>query len=162
MANFLQGAHIIAGLYPKIDNFASSGTTDRISIKNYGKLGFLIVQGVATGGTADGVITIVTHAAVSGGSATAVPFDSRVCLSSTSVDTWSVTTRRAAAGFVMANGSNFMFYMEVDAELVASTTTNMFVSCLVTEDTDDPVVAAIIVFGLDPRYPQDIPVSAIA
>ena len=160
MANFLQGAHIVGGLYPVADAFATSGTTDRVSIVNYGKTGFLISTGA--GGTADGVVTVTSFAAVSGGSATAVPFDYRVSLSSTTVDTWSTTTRRAAAGFAMTTADNYMYWVEVDAELVASTTTNTFLSCVVTENANDPITGGIIVFGLDPRYPQDIPVSAIA
>ena len=160
MANFLQGAHIVGGLYPVADAFATSGTTDRVSIVNYGKTGFLISTGA--GGTADGVVTVTSFAAVSGGSATAVPFDYRVSLSSTTVDTWSTTTRAAAAGFAMTAGNNYKYWIEVDAELVASTTTNTFLALLVTEDTDSPCLAGIDIFGLDPRYPQDLPVSMIA
>ena len=163
MSNFLQNAHIIGGLYPKADAFASTGETDRISVENYGKIGFLIATGARTGSTAAAVVTVAAHVAASSGTPTAIPFDYRVCLSSTSVDAWSVTTRAAAAGFTMTTGDNYMYWVEVDAELVESNDAgSKFVSCVCTEAADDPIIAGIIAFGLDPRYPQDIPLTAIA
>lgn len=163
MSNFLESAHIVNGVYPVADAFASSATTDYVSLENYRKIGFLIHTGDATAGTADGVVTVLGATAAAGTNATAVPFTYRVCASSTTVDTWGAITSATASGFAMTAGDNYMYWIEVDVDdIVANDTDAAFVALKVTEDTNDPIVAGITIFLLEPRYPQDVPVSAIA
>lgn len=160
---FLESAHIVNGVYPVADAFATSKETDRVSLANYGRCVFVIHTGDATAGTADGTVTVRAHVAAASGTPTAIPFKYRVCASSTSVDTWGAITDASASGFAMTAGDNLMYAIEVNAEDVeANDAGSKFVSCLVTEDTNDPIVAGIVCILLDPRYPQDIPVSAIA
>lgn len=163
MAKFLQNHHVVNGIYPVADAFASTGETDRVSMENYGRAVFIVSTGDATGGTADGVVTVQAHVAAASGTPTAIPFDYASCASSTSVDTWSAYTRATASGFAMTAGDNYKYLIEVDAELVSSNDDgSKFISLLVTEDTNDPIVASVDVILMDPRYPQDIPVTAIA
>lgn len=155
--------HLINGKYPVADAFATAGTTDRISLANYGKATFIIHTGVATGGTANGAVTLNAYAAASGGSGTPLPFKYRVCASSTSVDTWGALTDATTTGFAMTAGSNYLYTVEVlgdDVEAVAPG--KPFVELTVTENSNDPVVAGVLVLLSDARYPQAIPVSAIA
>jgi len=161
--DFLYGAHIIAGVYPKADAFATSATTDYVSMENYSGIGFLIMTGDATAGTADGVVTVLAASDVSAAGAGAVPFKYRVCASSTTVDTWGALTDAAAAGFAMTAGDNLMYWIEIDAaDIEAVDPGNPFAALKVLEVTNDPVPASIAIFGLGPRYPGAVPVSAIA
>lgn len=158
-----QGFHIVNGAYPKADAFATSATTDYVSLRNYRRVTFLIHTGDATGGTADGVITVNAASSAAGAGAGAIAFKYRVCASSTSVDTWGALTDATSAGVAMTAGDNYMYLVEVSAEDVsAADPGNEFVSLTVTEDTNDPIVAGIVTILSEPRYPLNTPISAIA
>jgi len=158
-----EGIHIVNGLYPKADAFATSATMDYVSLENYRKATWVIHTGDATGGTADGVVTVLAATAADGTGATAIAFRYRVCLSSTTVDTWGALTAATTAGFAMTAGDNRMYLVEVDSADVAAGLANAdFVSLKVTEDTDDPIVAGCICILSHARYPQAVPISAIA
>lgn len=161
--DFLFDHQIVNGLYPIADAFASSGTTDRVSLSDYGRITFTIHTGVATGGTANGVVTLNAYTAASGGSPTALAFKYRVCASSTSVDTWGQLTNATTSGFSMTAGSNYLYTVEILAdEVEAQAPGAKFVALTVTESTNDPVVAGILAILSEPRYPQAVPVTAIA
>jgi hypothetical protein len=161
--DFLFNHHIVNGIVPKADAFATAGTTDFISLADYGKVVFVIHTGNATAGTADGVITVLASAVAAGSSTTAVPFRYRVCASSTTVDTWSAVAEATASGVSMTAGDNYIYTVEVKAEDVeAAAAGKLFVACKVTEVTNDPIDAAVLVILCDPRNKQAIPVTAIA
>lgn len=161
--DFLFDHHIVNGIVPKADAFATAGTTDYISLANYGRMTFVIHTGNATSGTADGVVTVLASASAAGTSTTAVPFKYRVCASSTTVDTWGALTDATASGFSMTAGDNYIYTVEVLADDVnAVAAGKLFVACKVTEVTNDPVDASVLCILSEPRYPQAIPVQAIA
>lgn len=161
--DFLASHHIVNGLYPVADAFATSMTTDYISLKDYRKVSFLVHQGVATGGTANGVITVLAASDAGGTGAGAVAFKYRTCASSTTVDTWGALTDAASTGVAMTAGSNRMYLVEVTADQVEGVDPgNPFVALKVTEDTNDPVVAGVIAILSDPRHGTGTPVTAIA
>lgn len=154
---------IINGLYPKADAFDTSMTTDFASLANYRKATFLIHTGVATGGTANGTVTVLASAVAAGTNPTAISFKYRICASSTSVDTWGALTDATSSGFSMTAGSNYLYEIEVLAEEIeAQIAGKPFVALKVTEVTNDPVVAGVLIVLSDARYPQAVPVSAIA
>lgn len=161
--DFLSDHHIINGQVPKADAFATAATTDYVSVENYGRVTFVIHTGDATSGTADGVITVNAATTSAGGSATAMAFKYRACASSTTVDTWGALTASASTGVAMTAGDNYIYTVEVDAESIAEAVSGgKFVSLTVTEDTNDPIVASVLIILSDPRYPQAVPVSAIS
>lgn len=161
--DFLFDHHIVNGIVPAADRFATSGTTDFISLANYGRITFVIHTGDATGGTANGVITLLASAVAAGTSTTALAFKYRASASSTTVDTWGALTDAAAAGVAMTAGDNYIYTVEVTADDVeAQAAGKYFVACKVTEDSNDPIVAGILAILSDPRYPQPVPVTAIA
>lgn len=161
--DILFGAHLVSGLYPVADAFASAMTTDYVSLVNYRRATFVIHTGTATGGTADGVVTVLAATSAAGAGAGGVPFKYRVCASSTTVDTWGALTDASASGFSMTAGSNYLYIVTVTAEDVEAVDPgNMFVALKVTEVTNDPVVAGVLIFLGEPRYPQSIPLTAIA
>ena len=161
--DFLFDHHVVNGLYPKADAFATSGQTDFINLKNYRRLTFFIHTGDATAGTADGVVTVQAADNAAGDNPVDIPFKYRKCLSSTTVDTWGALTDAAAAGFAMDAADNALYAIEVLAsDVEAAQPGKPFVALTVTEDTDDPIVAGILAILSGPRYPQEVPVTAIA
>lgn len=161
--DFLFDHHVVNGIVPVADAFASAATTDYISLANYGKITFLIHTGNATGGTANGTVTVLASASAAGTSTTALAFKYRTCASSTTVDTWSALTDATSSGFSMTAGDNYIYAVEVTADSVeAQAAGKYFVACKVTESSNDPIDAGILAILSDPRYPQAIPVSAIA
>lgn len=161
--DFLHDHHVVNGLYPKADAFATSGATDFVSLANYRRATIFIHTGDATSGTANGVVTVEASAVAAGTSPTAIPFKYRKCLSSTTVDTWGALTDAAAAGFAMDAADNVLYMVEVLAdEVEAAIADKPFISVKVTEDTNDPIVAGMLIILSEPRYCQDVPLSAIA
>ena len=161
--DFLFDHHVINGIVPKADAFATSGTTDWINLASYGRITFVIHTGNATGGTANGVITVNASAVAAGSSPTALAFKYRVCASSTTVDTWGALTDAAAAGIAMTAGDNYIYTVEVLADDVeAAAAGKKFVALTVTEDSNDPIDAAVLVILSEPRYEQVVPLTAIA
>lgn len=162
--SILAGAHIVNGLVPAADRFASSGVTDRISMANYGRITFIIHTGDATGGTANGTVTLNAYAAASGGSATALAFKYQVCASSTTVDTWGALTDATSSGFSMTAGDNYIYVVTITADdLAAQIDGKPFVELTVTEVSNDPIVAGVLAFLDHPRYGgEEVPQTAIA
>lgn len=161
--DFMFDHHVVSGLYAKSDAFDTSMTTDYISLANYGKITFLINTGDATGGTANGTVTLLASASAAGSSTTALAFKYRVCASSTSVDTWGALTDATSSGFAMTAGDNYQYMVEVTADSVeAQAAGKYFVALKVTESSNDPVPASVTAVLSDPRYPQAVPVQAIA
>lgn len=161
--DFLFDHHIVAGVVPVADAFATSATTDYVNLANYGRVTFVIFTGNATGGTANGTVTVLSSASAAGTSTTALAFKYRACASSTSVDTWGALTDATSSGFSMTAGDNYIYTVEVLADDVeASAAGKKFVACKVTESSNDPIDACILVILSEPRYPQAIPVTAIA
>lgn len=161
--DFLFSNHIVNGIVAKADAFASTGVTDRIKCSGHERIGFLIHTGNATGGTANGAVTVNAFAAASGGSGTALAFKYRVCASSTTVDTWGALTDATSSGFSMTAGDNYMYWIELQSDDVeAAAAGKPFIELTVTESSNDPIDASVSVFLLDARYQQAVPLTAIA
>jgi hypothetical protein len=163
MSNLTHDYHYVNGAVPVADAFATSLTTDYISTANYGRITFIIHTGNATSGTANGTVTVLASAVAAGSSTTALAFKYRVCAASTTVDTWGAWTDAAAAGFSMTAGDNYIYEVTVQSdEVQAQAAGKYFVACKVTEVTNDPIDAGILVRLDNARYPQAVPVQAIA
>ena len=161
--DLLHDHHVVSGLYPVADAFATSATTDFVSLKDYRRVTFIIHTGDATAGTADGTVTLLASAVAAGTSTTALAFSYRSCASSASVDTWGNYTEAAAAGFSMTAGDNYIYIVEVTAEAVeAQAAGKPFVALKVAEVTNDPIVAGVLVLLSEPRHPGRVPLTAIA
>lgn len=160
--DFLNRYHVVNGIVPKADAFATSGTTDFVNLAEYRSATFLVHTGNATSGTANGAVTVVASASAAGTSTTALAFKYRVCASSTTVDTWGALTDATSSGFSMTAGDNYMYLVEITADdLVAQIDGKPFVALTVTESSNDPIDASVSIF-LEPRYPQAVPMTAIS
>lgn len=161
--DLLSKYHVVNGIVPKADAFATSGTTDFVNLANYRHAVFIVHTGNATSGTADGVITVLASASAAGTSTTALPFKYRVCASSTTVDTWGALTDATASGVSMTAGDNYIYIVEVTSEdVVATVDGKPFVALKVTEVTNDPIDAAVLILLGEQRFEGAVPLTAIA
>lgn len=161
--DILDKMHLVNGLVPAADRFATSGVTDRINMSEYRWIAFIIHTGNATGGTANGTVTLNAYAAASGGSGTALTFKYRSSASSTTVDTWGSMTSATTSGFSMTAGDNYIYVVMLTADdLVGQVDGKPFVELTVTEVTNDPIDAGVLVLLGEPRYGTQVPVTAIA
>jgi len=161
--DFLFRNHIVAALAPVADAFATAMTTDFVTPRDYSGVGFLIQTGVATGGTANGVVTLLASAVAAGTNTTAIPFRYRTCPGTTSNDTWSELTEATASGFAMTAGSGYLYWIEVSgSDIEAAAAGKPFVALKVTENSNDPVVAGVVAVLLNSRYGGRVPKTAIA
>lgn len=153
--------HIVAGIYPVADAFHTAVTTDYICLRDYRRISFLIITGVGTTGTQ--VITINAATSAAGAGATTMAYRYKVCASSTTVDTWGASTNVAATGFTTTAGSNYMYLVEVLVEEAQAALAGAnFVSMTLTEGVSAAVVGSVIAILSEPRYPQPVPLTAIA
>lgn len=164
--DLLSRGHVVNLLYPVADAFAGGVDTDVICLRDYGKIAFIIATGAIEDAGISNLITVkaCTDAAKTG--ATAMAFRSRICLSTTAIDTWSDLAARAASGYNFAAAfpqANALWYIEVDAEEVAAALANAnFVYLSIAETANKTITAGAIAVLLDPRYPQAVPPTAIA
>jgi hypothetical protein len=147
-AYFSEKNHIVNGLSPVADAFASTGESDIVNLAKYGAVTFIISTGVTT--TANGTVTVLAGTSVS--SATnAVPFKYRTVLAPATTNVPSALTQATTAGFSMtASKANSFYVIEVKAEDLAPAYSTCKV--VVTEVTNDPQLASIIAILQAPRY----------
>lgn len=161
--DFIFDHHIVNGLVPKADRFDTAATTDWISLANHGRITFVIHTGNATGGTANGTVTVNASSVAAGSSPTALAFKYRKCDSSTTVDTWGALTDATSSGFSMTAGDDRIYVVELLADDVeAAAAGKKFVALTVTESSNDPIDAGVLVILSEPRYDQSVPLTAIA
>jgi hypothetical protein len=145
---FIENFHVVNGLAPVADAFATAGESDIINLENYAGVVFLIMTGVST--TANGVVTVQAGTSVSAAT-NAVPFVYRKVLAPATTNVAGALTAAEAAGFAMtASKANSFYLVEVKAEHLAPTYTT--VKCVVTEDTNDPQTACIVAIAYGGRY----------
>jgi len=164
-ADFLHDHHIVAGIYPVADAFSGGATTDVISMANYGRATFLVITGAVEDAAVSNIVTVNSCDDTTPTTQTAIAFTHRQCVSSTSVDTWSAQTAATSSGYNFSDQStmgvaNTMWMVEVDAEDLSGT--DKYVQLAIAETVDKTILAGVICILSDPRYPQEVPVSAIS
>lgn len=145
---FSESHHIVNGLSPVADAFATAGSSDIVNLAKYSAVTFIISTGATT--TADGVVTVLAGTDVSAAT-NAVAFKYRTVLAPATTNVPSALTAATSSGFSMtASKPNSFFIIEVKAEDLAPTYTTCLVK--VTEVTNDPQTASIIAILHNPRH----------
>jgi hypothetical protein len=144
--------HVVNGLPPVADAFNVTGESDIVNLAKYGAATFIIVTGATT--TANGIVTVLAGTSVS--SATnAVAFKYRTILAPATTNVPTDLTAATTAGFSMtASKPNAIYIIEVTARDLLPTYSTCKV--LVTEVTNDPQTASIVVLLHEPRYEATI------
>ena len=168
VGDFLSDHHIVAGLYPVADCFAAGTATDVISMVNYRRCTFLVMTGAVEDAAVSNIVTVDACSNAAAGATTAIAFRYRQCVSSATVDTWGALTAATSSGYNFSNHAsmgvaNTMWFVEVtSADLEAGTAGYEYVRLAIAETVDKTITAGCIAILSDPRYPQAVPVQAIA
>ena len=160
----MENRHFVKGLDPVADAFAGTVSSDVVSMREYGRVLFIVHIGVGATGTS--TITVEACDDVTPTNQTAIAFWSREI---TTGDTEGAITRQAAAGFVTTAGSSKIVLVEVEAKDVGEASVNSivgneFVRLTAVESVNSPVLAGIMIeMGGEPsRYLADVKATAIA
>lgn len=164
-SDFLQNHHVVAGLYPVADCFDGGTATDIISMENYRRATFIVCTGAVEDAAISNIVTVDSCDDVSASTTTAIAFTYRQCISSSTVDTWSAQTAATTSGYNFADHAsmgvaNAMWFVEVDAADLSGT--DQFVRLAIAETANKTITAGVICILSEPRYPQGVPVQAIA
>jgi len=155
----LDQLHWTWGIFPVTDAFDDTGgpvTTDIVKCESAVGVFFLIMRGVNTGGTGTALILAQACDTVVPGVSPAVPYQYR---ESTTLDTWGAWAQATAAGWTCTNGSNNMIQIFVPAAHLAALG-YAYCRLSITEPVDDPVVGAIAIAVVQPRY-QPVPATLL-
>lgn len=158
--------HEVALFYPVADAFSGGIDTDVICLRDYRRATFIIQTGAIEDTGISNLVTVNACTDNAKAGATAMAFHSRTCLSSATVDTLGALTARAATGynFALANAvANTQWIVEVTAEEVQAALANAnFVYLTIAETVNKTITAGGIVILSEPRFPQSVPLTAIA
>jgi len=154
-----QRAHFVAGIYPIADFNDGTKYSDVVNMKGYSGATFVVMNGVATGGTASATITMLagSDAADPPTASTAIPFHYKVI---TATDVEGPYAMAATTGFATTAGSAHMYIIEVEAEELGDTGYN-YLCMKFVEAVNDPVVGSVLIILHRGRYQQDVPATAL-
>lgn len=164
--DFLFDHHIVPALVPVADAFAGGVTTEAVSLANYRRATLVIMTGAREDTGISNLVTIDACTTAAGGTTAPVAFSWRAQRYSTTVDTWSELTAAASTGYNFAvnnTAANVVWFIEVDvADVIAAVPNARFVRGAIAETANKTITAAAFWILSEPRYPQSIPVQAIA
>jgi hypothetical protein len=164
--DLLSNLHIVAAFYPVADAFSGGITTDAVSLASYKRATLVVMTGAIEDAGISNLVTVEACTSAAGGNNTAMPFRYRACRSSTTVDTWSALTAAASTGYNFALNNavlDTMWYLEVTAaEVAAAYAGAYFVRAVIAETANKTITAGGLWILSEPRFPNSIPVQAIA
>lgn len=164
--DFLFDHHIVPAFVPVADAFASGITTEAVSLANYRRATLVIMTGAREDTGISNLVTIDACTTAAGGTTAAVAFKYRAQRYSTTVDTWSDLAEATSSGYNFASNNtaaNVVWFLEVTIEDVIGAVPNArFIRASIAETANKTITAAGLWILSEPRYPQSIPVQAIA
>lgn len=147
--------HIIKGLDPVANAFASTVYSDVVKMAEYAVARFIVFKGVGTTGTA--TLTIEACDDAAGNNPVAIPFKYQKYTGSD--DLPGDVTAATAAGFTTTAGSSQLYVLEGDSQSLGA---KGWIRLKSVEVVASPVLGGILIEMLGPRYAADIPNTAIA
>ncbi len=164
--DFLFNHHIVPAFVPVADAFAGGITTEAVSMANYRRVTLVIMTGAREDTGISNLVTIEGCTTAAGGTTAAVAFSWRAQRYSTTVDTWSDLTAATSSGYNFASNNtaaNVLWFAEVDvADVIGALPNAQFIRASIAETANKTITAAGLWILSEPRYPQSIPVQAIA
>lgn len=148
MHTLAENAHIVTVLQPDADRYATSATSDIVSLAKYGEVTFVLMEGA--GGTGTATITVEECTNNAGDGNTAIAYDyKQVTTLGTIPASWTAAT---TSGFTTTAGANKMVYIRVRAEELSDG--SPWVRVVLTEVANDPCDAGMVAILSNPRYAQ--------
>lgn len=153
--DFIGKNHAVTALQPAADRYNGNPASDVFNMKDYDHIVFLLAEGA--GGTGTVKIQVEACTDATGAGNTAIAFNYRVM---GTIDTWGSRAAAASTGYTTVAGADKMVAVEIDAaELPAD---KPFVRLQLTEVVNDPCAAGVVAILSGARYPQNVPLTAIA
>jgi len=164
--DYLYNHHMVSAFVPKADAFLGGIDTDYVSLANYRRATLIIHTGAIEDTAISNLVTFNASDDNSGSNRTAMAWVRRFSASSATVDLWETLTAVAAAGYNFANRSDAsaddIWVGEVTAdEVEAAQADAQFVNATIAETVDKTITASGMWHLSEPRFVQDIPVTAI-
>lgn len=138
--------HVEFGLEPAADSLSGTVYSDVLSMKNHGRVRFILVKGA--GGTGTSTITVEACDDTTPSNTSAVPFRYRNTVAGS--DPGSITVATSSGFTTSAQGSE-LYEIEVDVEKLLSDGYG-YVRLKAVESADDPVLAGIVALMERPRF----------
>ncbi len=165
--DFLFDHHIVNLFPPVADAFASGIDSDVICLRDYRRATCVIQTGAIEDTAISNLITVLACTDNAKAGATAVAFHRRLGVGSTSSDAFDALAASTASGYNFADradaAANNLWIIEVTAdELGAGLANADFFHLTIAETVNKTITAGGIVILSEPRYPQGIPLTAIA
>lgn len=164
--DFLWGKHIVQGIVPAADRFAGGVQSDVVSLKDYGRVTFLIITGAIEDSGISNLVKVQACDDTTPSNTTDVTFYHRSLQWSTSADTWGALTAGASTGYNLTLNNavaNAVHLVTVTSDMVEAEAPGYeFVRLNIAETVNKTITAAVLVILDEARYPQAIPLTAIA
>lgn len=152
----LGGIHVLNGVWPNADVYESGPISSAgVNMGKYDHATFILSEGA--GGTGTTTLTVEACSDTAGSGATAIGFRYRLMGTQ---DTWGAATTVASTGYATVAGANKMIAIEVESsDLTAALP---YARVTMTELVDAVCTGSMVIICSEARYPQAIPVTAIA
>lgn len=152
------GLHVLAGIWPlnTMYNTGSPNYSVGVNMGKYDHACFVVMEGAGGAGTATITMQACTDSA--GTSPTAIAFRYRLC---STQDVWGAPVQlTATTGYLMLAAANKMVAVEIDScDLTAD---KPYVRMALTVGVATAVQAGVFILVAEARYPQSIPITALA
>lgn len=135
--------HAVTGLDPVADAFDGTVYSDIIRVSNAFGISFLLWKGVGATGTS--TVTVQACDDVSATNTSALAFKYRANTATGTSDVWGALTTATSAGFDTTAGSGQMYWIHVDADLLANSGYK-FCRLKCVEVVNSPVLGGIMCF----------------
>lgn len=160
-----QRMHVLQGSVPV--SAAMNANSQVVNLTNYQSCSFIIIKGAGAVGTA--TITVDACDNLTPSNTAKAPFKYRRCIGGgIATDAWgALTDRTAVQNFVTTAAANDMYEIVVDPAdignvVVNSLRGNRFVRLSIAQVDATAVLWSVLVVLSNPKYAQDVPVTAIA
>lgn len=165
-SDILSRGTIVPAFVPVADAFAAGRTTEAICLRDFERATLIIMTGAIEDADISNIVTVEACTAADGTGNVAMPFRWRVQRYSTTVDTWSALTAATASGYNFADNNavaNAVWMLEFTADEVLTAVADAnFARAVIAETVNKTITAAGLWILEGARYPQAIPVTAIA
>lgn len=164
--DFLWGKHVVQGIVPAADRFSGGVQSDIVGLKDYGRVSWLIITGAIEDSGVSNIVTVQACDDTTPSNTTAVSFYHRSLQWSTSADTWGALTAAAAAGYNLTSNNavaNALHLVTVTGDMVEAEAPGYeFVRLAIAETANKTITATVLTILDEARYPQAVPLTAIA
>lgn len=158
--------HIVQGIVPVADAFAGGVSTDVVSLKDYNRVTFVIITGAIEDAGVSNLCKVQACDNTTPSNTTDIAFYRNSLPWSTTVDTWGALALAPSTGYNFTAGTpaaNAVHIATVTSDMVeANAPGKPFVRLNIAETVNKTITGCVLVILSEPRYPQAVPVTAIA